>query len=159
MAIDRARLNFLFREDRGRIGARDWLWGLRMLAFILVPFALVWTALAPYAVHDIATSAFFVPLTVVAYAFAILYAFVVLLVAVSYVNLSTKRFRDRGLPVPLGLAALVPLAALLAGATHWLQPRVAEVMARGWVYGVDGVLIVVALWSFYELGTRPAQEP
>lgn len=159
MAIDRAHLGFLFREDRGRIDARDWLRGLRTLAFILIPFALVWTALAPFAVHDIATSAFFVPLTVVAYAFAILYAFVVLLVAVSYVNLSAKRFRDRGLPAPLGLAALVPLAALIAGAAHWLQPRVAEVMSRGWVIGADGLLIVVALWSFYELGTRPAREP
>lgn len=159
MAIDRSRLGFLFREDRGRIDAGDWLRGLRTLAFILIPFALVWVALAPYAVHDIATSAFFVPLTVAAYAFAILYAFVVLLVAVSYVNLSAKRFRDRGLPSPLGLAALVPLAALIAGAAHWLQPRVAEVMAHGWVEAADGLLLVVALWSFYELGTRPAREP
>jgi uncharacterized membrane protein YhaH (DUF805 family) len=159
MAIDRARLGFLFREDSGRIDARDWLRGLRTLAFVLIPFAIAWTALAPYAVHDIATSAFFAPLTVAAYAFAIIYAFVVLLVAVSYVNLSAKRFRDLGLPAPLGLAALVPLAALITGAAHWLQPRVSEVMSRGWVAGADGLLIVVALWSFYELGTRPAREP
>jgi hypothetical protein len=83
----------------------------------------------------------------------------VLLVAVSYVNLSAKRFRDRHLSPALGYASIAPFAALLAGAAHWLQPRVTEAMARGWVWGADAILIAVALWTLYELGLQPSKTP
>lgn len=159
MNFDSERFRFLYRSDQGRIDSVTWLRGLRTLAFVLVPFALIWLLLAPYADHDITTSPFFVPQTALAYAFAILYAFVVLLVSVSYVNLSAKRCRDRGLSPALGFASLAPFAALIAGAAHWLQPRVAEAMARGWVWGADAVLIGVALWTLYELGLQPSKAP
>jgi uncharacterized membrane protein YhaH (DUF805 family) len=159
MALDSERFRFLFRSDQGRIDPVTWLRGVRTLALVVIPFALGWMMLAPYTDHDITSSPFFVPQTALAYAFAILYAFVVLLVAVSYVNLSAKRFRDRGLSPALGLASLAPLAALIAGAAHWLQPRVPEAMALGWVWGVDAVLIGVVLWTAYELGLQPSKAP
>jgi uncharacterized membrane protein YhaH (DUF805 family) len=157
--LDSERFRFLYRSDQGRIDPITWLRGVRPLALALVPFALIWTLLAPYTDHDIATSPFFVPQTALAYAFAILYAFVVLLVAVSYVNLSAKRFRDLGRSPALGFASLAPFVALVAGAAHWLQPRVAEAMARGWVWGADAVLIGVILWTLYELGLQPSKAP
>jgi uncharacterized membrane protein YhaH (DUF805 family) len=157
--LDSERFRFLYRSDQGRIDSITWLRGVRPLALALVPFALIWTLLAPYTDHDIATSPFFVPQTALAYAFAILYAFVVLLVAVSYVNLSAKRFRDLGHSPALGLASLAPFVALIAGAAHWLQPRVAEAMARGWVWGADALLLGVVLWTLYELGLQPSKSP
>ena len=159
MNFDSERFRFLYRSDQGRIDSVSWLRGVRTLALVLVPFALIWLLLAPYTDHDITTSPFFVPQTALAYAFAILYAFVVLLVAVSYVNLSAKRFRDRGFSPALGFASLAPFAALIAGAAHWLQPRVAEAMTRGWVWGADAVFIGVVLWTLYELGLQPSKAP
>ncbi len=132
MAIDAERIRFLYRTEQGRIGRADWLMGAGVLAAIVAPFFLIWVALAPYTEHDLAKDPFFVPMTVVAYVFVLLYAFVILLVAVSYVNLSAKRFRDLGYAAPVALAGLAPLVALIDGATHWLQPRVAEVMPRFW---------------------------
>jgi uncharacterized membrane protein YhaH (DUF805 family) len=156
MALDAARIRFLYRTEEGRIDRATWIRGAGALAAILAPFFLIWLALSPYTEHNLETDPFFVPMTVVAYAFVLFYAFVVLLVAVSYVNLSTKRFRDLGRAPPLGLASLAPFMALIAGATHWLQPRVAEVMPRFWVWGVDALLLGVILWTAYELGFRDA---
>lgn len=155
--MDSERFRFLYRSDQGRIDSITWLRGVRPLAVVLVPFALIWSLLAPYTDHDISTSPFFVPQTAIAYGFAILYAFIVLLVAVSYVNLSAKRFRDLGRSPALGFASLAPFVALIAGAAHWLQPRVAEAMARGWVWGADAVLLGVVLWTLYELGLQPSK--
>jgi len=156
MALDAERIRFLYRTDEGRVDRATWLRGAGALAAILAPFMLVWTALAPYTEHDLSTAPFFAPMTAVAYAFVILYAFVVLLVTISFVNLSAKRFRDLGRTPPLGLASLAPFVALIAGATHWLQPRVAEVMPRFWVWGVDAVLAAVIMWTIYELGLKDA---
>jgi uncharacterized membrane protein YhaH (DUF805 family) len=154
MAIDRERIRFLYRTEQGRIDRATWLKGAGALAAILAPFFLVWLALAPYTDHDLARDPFFMPMTAVAYAFVIFYSFVILLLAVSYVNLSAKRFRDLGRAAPVAFAGLAPLVALIAGATHWLQPRVAEVMPRFWVWGVDAALVAVVAWSFYELGLK-----
>ncbi|MCC3246826.1 hypothetical protein LG047_16130 [Methylocystis sp. WRRC1] len=152
MAIDAERIRFLYRTDQGRVDRATWLRGVGALAAVIAPFMLVWTALSPYTEHDLTTDPFFKPMTAVAYAFVIIYAFVVLLVAISFVNLSAKRFRDLGRTPPLGLASLPPFAALIAGATHWLQPRVAEVMPIYWVWGADAALVAVILWTVYELG-------
>ena len=154
MAIDAACIRFLYRTEVGRIDRAIWVKGAGALAAILAPFVVLWFALSPYTAHDLATDPFFVPMTAVAYAYVLIYTFVILLVAVSYVNLSAKRFRALGRPAPLALAGLVPLVALIAGATHWLQPRVAEVMPLFWVWGVDAVLLAVILWTVYELGLR-----
>lgn len=154
MALDSERIRFLYRTEQGRIDRATWLKGAGALAAILAPFFLIWLALAPYTDHDLARDPFFAPMTAAAYAFVILYSFVILLVAVSYVNLSAKRFRDLGRAAPVALAGLAPLVALVVGATHWLQPRVAEVMPRFWVWGADALLVAVIVWTLYELGFR-----
>lgn len=150
--MDAERIRFLYRADQGRIDRATWLRGAGALVAILAPFTLIWFALQPYTMHDLAKSPFFAPETVAAYAYLIFFSFVVLLISISFVNLSAKRFRDRGRAPPLGLASLAPLAALFAGALHFIQPRLSEVFARWHVFGVDVVLIGVVAWTVYELG-------
>lgn len=157
MAIDAERIRFLYRTEQGRIDRATWLKGAGALAAVIAPFFLIWLALSPYTEHDLAKDPFFVPMTAVAYSFVLVYAFAILLVAVCYVNLSAKRFRDLGWEWPVALAGLAPLVALIDGATRWLQPRVAEVMPIYWVWGVDAALIGVIAWSVYELGFKEAR--
>lgn len=158
MALDAERIRFLYRTEQGRIDAATWLRGAGALAAVLAPFMLIWLALSPYTAHDLAKDPFFVPMTAVAYTYVIIYAFIILLLAVSYVNLSAKRFRDLGRDWPVALAGLAPFMALVAGATHWLQPRVAEVMSVWWVWGVDAALLGVIAWTVYELGVKESHD-
>lgn len=148
------RIAFLYRTEQGHIGRADWRRGAAGLAAPLISLTLIWFALSPYTEHDLAKSPFFVWQTVAAYAYLAVYALAVLLISASWVNLSAKRFRDLGRPAPLALAGLLPLAALLTGAAHWLQPRVAEVMPRWYVTIGDAALAAVALWTLFELGFR-----
>lgn len=148
------RVAFLYRTEQGRIDRAGWRRGAAGLVALLIPLTLIWFALSPYTEHDLAKSPFFVWQTVAAYAYLTVYALAVLLISASWVNLSAKRFRALGRPAPLGLAGLLPLAALLAGAAHWLQPRVAEVMPRWHVTIFDLVLAAVAAWSLLELGYK-----
>ncbi len=88
------RIRFLFRADQGRVDRDVWRRAaLGLLAFI-APFIGVGLLLAPYTEHDLAKSPLFVPMTALAYAYLIFFAFVAMLVAISFVNLSAKRFRD-----------------------------------------------------------------
>ncbi len=89
-------------------------------------------------------------MTILAYSYLILFAFAVLFIAISFSNLSAKRLRARGLPT--GLAGLVPLLALLAGAAHWLQPQVPDVIAIWYVVGLDVLLAAAVAWSVAALG-------
>jgi hypothetical protein len=148
------RIAFLYRTDQGRIDRATWAKGAAGLAAVLAPMTLIWLALLPYTEHDLAKSPFFVWQTVAAFAYLSVYAFVVLLASVSWVNLSAKRLRALGLPTPTGLAGLLPLAALLAGAAHWLQPRVAEVMPYWYVTVFDVAFLAVLAWSLYQLALR-----
>lgn len=157
MTLDWERIRFLYQTDEGGVDQKTWRRGAAALLAALVLFTLIWLALEPYTDHDLAKSPLWVPMTAAAYAYLIFYAFVVMLIAISFVNLSAKRFRDLGRPAPLALAGLTPLLALLAGATHWLQPHVAEVMPRWYVYPLDLALAGVVLWTVYELGFAPAK--
>ncbi|HEY8214083.1 MAG TPA: hypothetical protein VIG36_08155 [Methylocystis sp.] len=150
----RERLRFLYQTEQGRIDRVTWLRGAGALAAVLLALTLIWFALQPYSVHDLATTPFFAPMTVLAYAYVIFYAFAVMLIVVSFINLSTKRFRDRGRSPPLGLASVAPLLALVAGAAHFWQPRAAEVMSRWYVWGADALFVAAAFWTIYELGWR-----
>lgn len=156
--LSRERIAFLYRADQGRIDRATWLRGAAWLVGALVPLTLAWRALSPYAEHDLAKSPLFVPMTVVAYAYALVYALGVLLIAISWVNLSAKRFRDRGRPAPLALAGLLPLTALLAGAAHFLQPRVAEAMPYWYVGVCDAALVGVIAWTLYELALQGSRQ-
>lgn len=150
----RERLDFLYRTEEGRIGRSDWRLGAGGLVAALVPLTLIWLALVPYTDHDLSKDPFFAWPTVAAYAYLTLYALAILLIAVSFVHLSVKRFRALGRPAPLLLAGLLPFAALVAGAMRWLQPRVSEVMPHWPVTLADLAFVAIALWTVYELGVR-----
>ena len=150
----RERIAFLYRTDRGEIDRATWRSGALGLLAVLIPATIIWFLLEPYTIHDLSKSPFWVPQTAAAYAYVIFYAFIVILAAISFANLSAKRFRARGLKAPLTLAGLVPLAAFLAGAAHFFQPRLADLFSRWSVYPFDLALIGVAAWTLYELGWR-----
>ena len=139
------RAFFLFRSDAGMIDAPTWRLHAGWMVAALALATLVWRLLAPYAHHDLARSAFLAPMTILAYAYLLAFAFAVLFVAISFYNLSAKRLRARGLPT--GLAGLVPLGALLAGAAHWLQPQVPDVIAIWYVVALDLLLAAAVAWS------------
>ena len=131
------RIRFLFRADQGRVDRDVWRRAaLGLLAFI-APFIGVGLLLAPYTEHDLSKSPLFVPMTALAYAYLIFFAFVAML---------------------LGLASLPLLAVFLAAAAHWLQPRIAEVMPRWQVYPFDTAAVIVAGWTLYQLGFAPGRE-
>jgi hypothetical protein len=150
----REQIDFLYRTDQGEIDRATWRSGALGLAAVLIPATVVWFLVEPYTVHDLAKSPLWVPEIAAAYAYLLIYSFIVIFVAISFVNLSGKRFRARGLKAPLALAGLAPLAAFLAGAAHFFQPRLADVFLRWYVYPFDLALIGVATWTLYELGWR-----
>jgi hypothetical protein len=150
----RARIFFLYRTDQGEIDRATWRSGALGLLAVVIPATIIWLLLEPYTYHDLATTPLWAPQIAAAYAYLIFYTFIVILVAASFVNLSAKRFRARGLAAPLALAGLVPLAALFAGAAHFFQPRLAEVIPRWSVYPFDIALAGVAIWTLYELAWR-----
>ena len=141
---------FLYRTDQGRIDAKTWVRGTLMLGAILGVLTAIWVFLSPYAEHDLDKTPLFAWRTFAAYVYLMFYAFAVILIAICHYNLSAKRWRDRGWPS--SLAGLLPLSALLAGAAHWLQPRVAEVMPFWYVAAVDVLLVAVIVWNVVELG-------
>lgn len=147
-----ARLRFLFRTDQGRIDRDTWRRGALGLLAILAPFLGIWLLLAPYANHDLSKTPLFDPMVALAYSYLLFFAFVGMLIAISFVNLSAKRFRDLGRPAPLGLASLSPLAIFLDGAARWLQVRIEEVMPHWQVYFFDGAAALLVAWTIYELG-------
>lgn len=136
---------FLFRSDEGRIGAGVWLRGFVFLAALLIVLTAIWLGVAPLGRRDLSQRAFVDPLTIAVYVYLLLYAVATILIGVSYVNLSLKRLRAAGLPT--AISGLLPLAMLLAGAAHWLQPRVADVFPRAVVHAADALLVLVALGS------------
>lgn len=148
---------FLFRQDTGRIGAATWRRYASRIFAILVPMYGLWLLLAPYAFHDLRTTPLFAPMTALAYAYALVFAFVTILATVSYMNLSAKRFRDLHRPAPLGLAALAPFAAFLAGAAHWFTHLVEGVVPHAAAYPFDAVFVAIAAWTIWELGVRDRQ--
>ncbi len=142
---------FLYRTETGRIDRPVWWRGFWQLAVPLIVLTIGWFLLAPYAQRDIAQQdALIAPATLAAYIYLLLYTFAVILIAISFYNLSAKRFRDHGRPG--SLAGLVPLFALIAGAAHWLQPRVSDSIPIWIVYILDAVLVVAIVATLYECG-------
>ena len=137
---------FLFRSDEGRIGAGVWLRGFVFLAALLALLTAIWLAIAPWGRRDLSQRAFVDPTTIAVYVYLLVYAVAVILIGVSYVNLSLKRLRAAGRP--LAISGLLPLAMLLAGAAHWLQPRVADVFPIWIAWAADAILAIVAAISF-----------
>lgn len=146
---------FGFRTDQGRIDARTWRQGTLFLGVPLAVLTLIWWLVAPLTRHDLARMPFLAWGTVAAFVYLLIYAFAVLLIAICHYNLSAKRWRDRGWRFPGALAGLLPLAALISGAVHWLQPQAAEVISSWYVTGADAALTAILIWNGVELGFWP----
>jgi uncharacterized membrane protein YhaH (DUF805 family) len=148
--FNREAIRFLFQTYEGSIDRQTWRSGTLVLAAILVPLTVIWLVIAPATHRNLSTPQFFNAETLAAFIYLAIFAFAVLLIAVSWTNLSAKRFRQAGRPG--ALAGAVPFAALIGGAAHWFQPRAPDVLP-GWALSIfDVALIAVALWSIYELG-------
>jgi hypothetical protein len=148
--FSREGLRFLYRSEEGEIGRGLWWLGLAPLVSAITAMTFVWLALLPYAGRGLDERAFLDPLTAVAYLFLTLYAFSILLASVCFVLLSMKRLRARARPV--GLAGLPPLAALLAGAAHWLEPQMGGAVPLWAVYACDGLLALALVWAVLDMG-------
>lgn len=151
MAEPAQDFRFLYRTDKGRIDRAGWLRAAAPLALSFALTTAIMLAVLPWANRPLSERAFFDPAALAANTYIIAYAALTILTGISWVNLGAKRFRDRGRPAPLGLAGLLPLAMLVAGAAAWLQPRVAEVMPRATVWACEAALVVVAIWTLAEL--------
>ncbi len=144
--IGRGEVSFLYRTEAGRIDRPTWIRGAIPLAVALGALTTLWLALAPFVARDPGQRTFFDPFAVAASLYLIVYAFAAIFIAVSWVNLTAKRLRDRGRATPVGLAGLFPLLALCAGALHWLQPRIAD-FPRWPVWIGDAVVIACFAWT------------
>ena len=149
-----ARARFLFRSEAGTIDAATWRRHAVGLAAAVAVLTIFWLLLRPFTHHDLATSAFIAPMTILAFSYLIVFAFAVLLIAISFTMLSMKRLRDRG--EPTGLAGLVPLAALFAGALHFIQPQAPDVISIWYVVAGDAATAAVVTWTVIDLGFRPS---
>lgn len=142
---------FLYRTEAGRIPRAIWVRGALPLLLVLSGLTAVLRQALRFTNKPLGERAFIDGPTIAAHVYIVVYAAAALLIAISWVNLSAKRFRDRGRQAPLALAGLLPLAAFVAGAAHWLQPRVAEVMPRWSVTTLDALALVVLVWTIAEM--------
>ena len=150
MAFLTASPRFLFRTDQGEIDAPTWRRGAAFLLAILVVATIVWRLLAPFARHDLDTMPFLQPMVIVTYVYLVVYSFAVILTAVCYTNLTAKRLRARHRPA--GLAGLLPLLLLLAGAAHWLQPRMGDDMPAAMTFVFDACVVAALIWIVVDCG-------
>ena len=116
MRLDRATIHFLFQTYEGMLDRRTWRSGTLVLAAILIPLTLIWIVIAPATHRDLSTPELLDARALGAFIYLAIFAFAVILIAVSWTNLSAKRFR--GLGRPAAFATVLPLAALLGGAAH-----------------------------------------
>ena len=144
------RRRFLFRSEEGVIDASTWRLHTGWLVALVAVMTVVWLLLRPYAHHDLATSAFIAPMTIVAFAYLIVFTFAVLFAAIAYTMLSIKRLRDRNQPTVL--AGSIPLLALCSGSLHFIQPQVPDVISSWYLVGLDALLAVVIVWTIVDLG-------
>ena len=147
-----ANFRFLFRQDQGTISRGVWWAGTLALGILLAALTLVWFALSSGAHRSLDATNLIDARTAFTYLYLVIYAVAFLLIAVSHYNLSAKRFRARGKPA--GLAGLLPLAALLTGAAHWIAPRVGDAMPGWTVPTIDFAMLVIVIWTMLELGLK-----
>lgn len=138
---------FLYQSEQGTIGARIWARSAALLAAIFVVATGVWLALRPLGTRSLAERHLFDPLAIAANLYQLVYILAVILLAISWVNLSAKRFRDRGMMPPVGLAGIFPLFALLDGALRWLQPQMPDILPRWSVFVGDGLVALALAWT------------
>lgn len=149
MEESRSRMYFLFRSEAGRIDAATWWRGTFLLLGIFAVLTIAWHLIEPYADRDLSATPFFSIWILFANVYRVLYGFALILILISYYNLSAKRWRDIGRPA--ALAGVLPFLACIAGALHWLEPRVAPAMPHAIPIAADLVLIAVFVWNIVEL--------
>ena len=141
---------FLFRRDDGVISRGIWWRGTLALLAPLLALTLVWLVIGAGAHTGFDASQAVIARTGLTYLYLVVFAAGILLIAICQYNLNAKRFRARRrLP---GLAGVLPLAALLTGAVHWLAPRMDEAMPGWAVAGVDAAMLAVVVWNVVDLG-------
>ena len=144
---------FLFQQDEGTIDCPTWWRGVMVLALPLGVATLVWRAIAGTAMAPMANN---LPQadagTAFAHGYLLGYAALILLVAICYYNLSAKRLRARSMAA--AMASFLPLAALLAGAMHWMAPRVGDALPVWTLPATDAVVLAIAAWNAFEMGIR-----
>jgi uncharacterized membrane protein YhaH (DUF805 family) len=155
--FDREAVHFLFQTYDGSVDRRTWRAGTLVLAAILILLTLVWLIVAPATHRDLSTPQLLNASAVGAFVYLAIFAFAVILIAVSWTNLSAKRFR--AIERPGVFAAALPLAALIDGAAHWFQPHAPDVFPGWGLIILDIATAAVALWSFYELGLANPSAP
>lgn len=149
---------FLFRRDEGEVDRRIWWAGALALAVPLALMSAVWWLVGGAAHREFTpTLQLFDARTGFTYLYLLVFAAAILLIAISYYNLSAKRLRAQGL-VP-GLAGLLPLAALLTGAMHWMAPRIGDALPGWSVLAVDLAMLAVVAWNVWELGINTRSRP
>ena len=89
-------------------------------------------------------------ITVAAFTYVILYAFALILVAVCYTMLTTKRLRDRRRHI--GLAGMIPLLILFAASLHFMRGQTPDVIVLPYVVTLDALLAMMVVWTVAELG-------
>ncbi len=156
MAEAKLSARFLYRTDQGLIGQKTWWIGTLSLGAIFALLTFIGVLLAPFARHDLATTPFLDLRVIAAYFYLTVYMFALIVVAISFYNLSAKRWRDRG--KPSALAGVLPFVALLSGAAHWLYPQMGGEVPAWSVYAIDAALCVLVIWTVVELGLLPAKE-
>ena len=119
----------LYRQEEGRLDRAAWWVASIPPTLLLIAMTLVWFAIAPRAQRDLGSQQFLDPVVVATYCYLIVYGFAIIFCQIAQYNVSAKRFHDRLMPG--SLAGILPLAALLLGALHWLAPRVSPAIP-GW---------------------------
>jgi uncharacterized membrane protein YhaH (DUF805 family) len=159
MEEPRSRIYFLFRSDAGRIDAATWWRGTLLLVGIFAVLTFGWHLIEPYADHGLNATLLFTVGILFANLYRLVYGFALILILISYYNLSAKRWRDIGRPA--ALAGLLPLFAWIAGAVHWLEPRLNPEMPHAIPIAANIVLVAILIWNVVELGglhLQPAKE-
>lgn len=147
-----SRFYFLFRTDKGVIDAGTWLRGSAALLALNSVLTFFWLLMLPYATRGLDERVLLDLPTLAIYVYLFIYAEIVILSAVSFYNLTAKRFR--ACQRPPALAGLIPFTALVTGAYHWLQPRVSEVISDWSVPVLDVIFIACCVWSVMILARK-----
>jgi uncharacterized membrane protein YhaH (DUF805 family) len=147
---------FLFRTDKGEIARNVWWLGTALTGAVAFMATIIWFVIAPLAKHDLAERGLIDPATLGVHVYLAVYAFLILLTGVCWYNLTAKRFRALGRAPAL---AGVPLVmGLIAGAAHWVSPRLPEMVPMWSAYALDMALAFVVIWTLIECGFKTKAE-